>query len=153
MRDETSNAEHIPTGFKLLPAGYGFNDVLFPLCRRVSDSGIEFGIFVSSQHFNSMQISHGGVLMMPADITAGSGVNFSVGKTSGSPTISLLLGFFSPAHVDTWIESRSEQVSIRKRFGFCSGTIIFENNLIARFNETFYLPDDSDPSTKVKLKA
>ena len=41
-----------------------------------------------------MQISHGSVLMMLADITAGSGVNFSVGKTSGSPTISLSLDLF-----------------------------------------------------------
>ena len=44
MRDQISNAEDIPTGFKLLPAGYGFTDVLFPLYRRVSDSGVEFGI-------------------------------------------------------------------------------------------------------------
>ncbi len=153
MRDQISNAEDIPTGFKLLPAGYGFTDVLFPLYRRVSDSGVEFGIFVSSQHLNSMQICHGGVLMMLADITAASGVNFSVGKKSGSPTINLSLDFVAPARVDTWIESRAELVSIRKRFGFCSGTIVSEDNLIARFNGTFYLPHDSDSSSKVKLKA
>ena len=148
MRDQTHNDADIPTGFKLLPSGYGFTDVLYPLYRRVNDSGIEFGIFVSSQHLNGMQICHGGVLMMLADITAASGINFSVGKKSGSPTINLSLDFISPAQVDTWIESRAELVSIRKRFGFCSGTIMSPDNLIARFNGTSYLPDDSDVSLR-----
>ena len=119
----------------------------------MSDSSVEFGIFVYSQHLNSMQICHGGVLMMLADIRVASGVNFSIGKKSGSPTINLSLDFVAPTRVDAWSESRAELVAIRKRFGFCSGTIISEDNLIGCFNDTFYLPHDSNSSSKVKLKA
>ncbi len=152
MIDKTPNDDVIPAGFKLLPAGYGFTDVLFPLYRRVSESGVEFGLFVSSQHLNSMQICHGGVLLMLADISAASGVNFSIGKKRGSPTINLSLDFVSSAKVDTWIESRAELVTIRKRFGFSSGKITSENNLIARFNGTFFLPDDSDAAPRVQFE-
>ena len=61
---------------------------------------------------------------------SGLGVNLSIGNKSGSPTINLSLDFVAPTRVDAWSESRAELVTIRKRFGFCSGTIISEDNLI-----------------------
>ena len=39
------------------------------------------------------------------------------------------------------MQSDVEQVSLKRRFGFCNGTISNTEGVVARFNGTFYLPD------------
>ena len=40
-----------------------------------------------------------------------------------------------------WIQADVEQVSIKRRFGFCSGGIYNSVGVVARFSGTFYFPD------------
>lgn len=131
----------VPEGFEQLPMGLGYGDTLQPSYRRVTDGQVSFGLVVQRQHANSLGICHGGVLMTLADITAASGVNTAAGRRAGSPTINLSLDFISSAEVGAWIQADVEQVSVKRRFGFCSGAIYRADTIVARFNGTFYLPD------------
>lgn len=133
--------EEVPEGFELLPKGLGFTDSLQPIYRKIGDETIKFGLLVSAQHSNTMGICHGGVLMTLADITAATGVNFERGVTAGSPTVHLSIDYIAAARLGQWLEASFEQVSIKRRFGFCSGGIYNSAGVVARFNGTFYFPD------------
>jgi uncharacterized protein (TIGR00369 family) len=131
----------VPQGFTLLPAGLGFTDSIGPCYRRIVDDQVSFGLVVAAVHANTMGICHGGVLMTLADITAATGVNVARGKKAGSPTINLSVDFISAGRMGEWLQSDVEHVSVKRRFGFCSGTMHNADGLVARFNGTFYLPD------------
>lgn len=133
--------ELVPEGFTLMPDGLGYTDTLQPCYRRIDGDKLSFGLLVAVQHGNSMGICHGGVLMTLADITAASGVNMARGIRSGSPTINLSVDFISSARMGEWIQANVEQVSVKRRFGFCNGAIYHAEHVVARFNGTFYLPD------------
>ena len=134
-------SDRVPPDFELLPQGLGFTDSLQPIYRRLVDDSVVFGLEVAAQHSNSLGLCHGGVLMSLADIAAASGVNLSLGKVAGNPTINLAVDFISAARQGEWIEARPEHVNVKRRFGFCSGAIYVGERMIARFNGTFYLPD------------
>lgn len=131
----------VPEGFKLLRPGHGFTDAIGPCYRRIIGEKVSFGLIVTPVHANTMEICHGGVLMTLADITAATGVNVARGKRAGSPTINLSVDFISAARLGEWIQADADLVSVKRRFGFCSGTINNGDGLVARFNGTFYLPD------------
>jgi len=131
----------IPDGFELLPQGLGFADALQPSYRRVEGDAASFGLQVQKQHCNSLGICHGGALMTLADITAASGINLARGIRAGSPTVNLSMDFISSARQGEWIQANIEQVSLKRRFGFCSGAIYNGSGIVARFNGIFYLPD------------
>jgi len=136
-----SKVEPIPAGFIPLPTGLGFNDLLQPIYRRIEDGCVSLGLRVEKHHCNLMGICHGGVLMTLADITASSGVNIVVGKKAGSPTINMSMDFISAARIGQWIQADISQTAVKRRFGFCSGTINNSDGIVARFNGTHYLPE------------
>jgi uncharacterized protein (TIGR00369 family) len=133
--------ETVPEGFELLPPGLGFTDAIAPCYRKVEDNKVAMGLRVEQSHCNMMGICHGGVLMTLADIASASGVNFSRGKKSGSPTINLSLDFISAGRLGQWLEAEITHTTVKRRFGFCSGLISNKEGVVARFNGTFYLPD------------
>lgn len=133
--------EKVPDGFEQLPRGLGFTDALQPSYRRIDGDSVSFGLVVERQHGNSMGICHGGVLATLADISAASGINVARGAKGGSPTVNLSLDYISAASQGEWIQADVEQVSVKRRFGFCSGAIYNASGIVARFNGTFYLPD------------
>lgn len=135
------STDGVPAGFKPIPEGLGFMDSLQPCYCRIDGDRVSFGLTVAPRHANSMGICHGGVLMTLADITAASGVNAARGLRAGSPTVNLAVDFISPAAQGQWIRADAESVSVKRRFGFCSGAIYNDDGIIARFNGTFYLPD------------
>lgn len=140
MSQTTANSP-IPAGFERLPEGFGYTDSVQPVYRRIDGEQVSFGLVVQAHHGNSMGICHGGVLMTLADMTAGSGCNLARGEVVGSPTINLSVDFIAAARQGEWIQADAEQVSLKRRFGFCSGVIYGARGRIARFNGTFYFPD------------
>lgn len=134
-------AETVPPGFERLPHGLGYTDSLQPIYRRVEGEGTSFGLVVDAQHSNTMGICHGGVLMTLADITATTGVNLAHGVRAGSPTVHLSIDFISSARQGEWLQANAEQVSAKRRFGFCSGGIYNSKGIVARFSGTIYFPD------------
>ena len=141
MSESESIIEAVPVGFQQLPTGLGYTDSLQPSYRRIEDDKASFGLLVQAQHSNSMGICHGGVLMTLADITAATGANLARGVKSGSPTVHLSIDYISFVRLGQWIQADVEQVSIKRRFGFCSGGIYNSVGVVARFSGTFYFPD------------
>lgn len=133
--------ETVPAGFVRLPEGLGFTDNLQPCYRRIEGDAVSFGLVVDKQHSNIMGICHGGALVTLADVTAATGVNVARGVRAGSPTINLSMDFIAAGRMGQWIQADVQQVSVKRRFGFCSGVILNSEGVIARFNGTFYLPD------------
>jgi len=130
-----------PEDFEPVPTGLGFTDNLQPLFRRVTERGAELGLVVGEPHINMMGFCHGAVLMCLADIAAASAINTAAGKIAGSPTINLAVDFITAAKRGQWIQSHADHVSLRRRFGFCSGVIEGPDGPVATFKGTFYLPD------------
>lgn len=135
------NDESVPAGFVPLPRGLGFSDNLQPIYRRREGDKVALGLIVAPQHGNSLGICHGGVLMTLADIAAATGVNLACGIRSGTPTVNLAVDFINAARMGQWIQANIDLVTVKRRFGFCSGTIANSKEVVARFNGTFYLPD------------
>jgi uncharacterized protein (TIGR00369 family) len=131
----------VPPDFERLPQGLGYTDSLQPIYRRITPETASFGLLVEPQHGNMMGICHGGVLMTLADITAATGVNLARGVTAGSPTVHLSIDYISSARLGQWVQANVEQVSTKRRFGFCSGAIYNAAGVVARFSGTFYFPD------------
>jgi uncharacterized protein (TIGR00369 family) len=139
--DSKAPAETVPDGFERLPVGLGYTDSLQPVYRRIEGEGASFGLLVEAQHSNTMGICHGGVLMTLADITAATGANLARGVTAGSPTVHLSIDYISSARMGQWVQANVENVSAKRRFGFCSGGIYNSAGVVARFSGTFYFPD------------
>lgn len=130
-----------PDDFDPVPTGLGFTDNLQPLYRRLTEQGAQLGLVVGDPHINMMGFCHGAVLMCLADIAAASAINTAAGKRAGSPTINLAVDFISTAKRGQWIQARADHVSLKRRFGFCSGVIEGPDGIVASFKGTFYLPD------------
>lgn len=141
MSNSESIIETVPARFERLPTGLGYTDSLQPSYRRIEGESASFGLLVQAQHSNTMGICHGGVLMTLADITAATGANLARGVTSGSPTVHLSIDYIASARLGQWVQADVEQVSIKRRFGFCSGSIYNSAGVVARFSGTFYFPD------------
>jgi uncharacterized protein (TIGR00369 family) len=139
MSDTT--VQQVPEGFLPMPSGLGFTDKLQPSYRRIQGDSVSFGLVVQQHHGNLMGICHGGVLMTLADIAAANGVNVARGVLAGSPTINLAVDFIAAARIGQWIQADVHLVTVKRRFGFCSGAIFNSDGVVARFNGTFYLPD------------
>lgn len=141
MSDDEVIYEPVPAGFERLPEGFGFIDAVQPVYRRVEGGVASYGLVIDKQHGNTMGICHGGVLTTLADMTAASGVNLARGEVSGNPTIHLSVDFVSAARRGEWLQADSEEVSVKRRFGFCRGSIHTQRGVVARFSGTFYFPD------------
>jgi uncharacterized protein (TIGR00369 family) len=135
-----TEATLIPEGFERLPEGFGFADSLQPSYGKVDESEACFGLVVEQHHCNMMGICHGGVLMTLADMAGAAGINLARGELAGSPTINLNIDLISPARLGTWVQASIDQVSIKRRFGFCRGSISNESGVVAQFSGTFYFP-------------
>jgi len=133
--------EAVPPQFERLPQGLGYTDSLQPIYRHIEGEAASFGLVVQPHHGNMMGICHGGVLMTLADITAATGVNLARGVTAGSPTIHLSIDYIAAARMGQWVQAVVQQVSTKRRFGFCSGAIHNSAGIVARFSGTFYFPD------------
>lgn len=136
MQDETT----VPAGFETLPDGLGFSDSLRPYYRRLVPGDVIFGFLVREQHANFMGICHGGALMTLADIAAATSINRRLEQRAGLPTINLAFDFLAPGRLGRWLQTRTQLVEIRRRFGFCSGVIEDGDQPVLRYSGTFYLP-------------
>lgn len=136
-----NNVDSVPAGFEQIPPLNAFTDNLQPIYRRLEEGRVSIGLLVAAQHGNTMGICHGGVLMTLADIAAATGVNVARGTLAGAPTINLSVDFINAARMGCWIQADVDRVTLKRRFGFCSGVISSNTDLIARFNGTFYLPE------------
>lgn len=131
----------VPAGFEPVPPLPGFAGVLQPIYWRRESENVSIGLVVAAQHGNTMGVCHGGVLMTLADITAATALNLGRGRAAVAPTVNLSVDFINGARIGQWIQADADLVVIKRRFGFCGGVITGPDNVVARFNGTFYFPD------------
>lgn len=134
--------DNVPDGFEIMPEGLAYSDSLRPYYRRI-EAGREvvFGLQVGDAHCNLMGICHGGALMTLADIAAASTVSAQLDPPRGLPTVSLSFDFLSPGRRGRWLQTRTDHVEAKRRFGFCAGVICDGDRVIVRYSGTFYVPD------------
>ena len=131
-----------PEGFEEITASIGFTDVLKPFYRSVRDGEVSMGMWVQPHHTNLIGICHGGVLMTLADVGASWALNSLRERISGAPTMNLSFDFISAAKAGDWLETHSDRVELKKRFGFSSGVVVNgDGKLICRYSGTFYFPE------------
>ncbi|TCO75664.1 PaaI family thioesterase [Chromatocurvus halotolerans] len=134
--------DSVPEGFELMPEGLAYSDSLQPYYRCVgANRELMFGLRVLDQHCNLMGICHGGALMTLADIAAASTVSSQLEAPRGLPTVSLSFDFIAPGRKGSWLQTHTDHVETKRRFGFCSGVIRDGDKVIARYSGTFYIPD------------
>lgn len=125
-----------------MPGGLAYSDGLRPYYRRVEvGREVVFGLRVVEQHCNLMGICHGGALMTLADIAAASTVNAQLEEAKGLPTVSLTFDFLSPGRKGHWLQTHTDHVQAKRRFGFCAGVILDGEQVIVRYSGTFYIPE------------
>lgn len=130
-----------PAGFRKVPEGLGFNDILQPFFMRREGDCARLGMWVQPHHANTIGVCHGGVLMTFADVAAAAGANLARRPTARSPSINLSIDFVGAARVGDWIEAENQTVETRRRFGFASGVIRGPQGVVARYNATLYFPE------------
>jgi uncharacterized protein (TIGR00369 family) len=150
METDTRQA---PAGFNPLPAGLGFTDVLRPVYRREQEDQVSLGMYVQLAHCNMIGICHGGALMTLADIAAASAINFAREKIGAAPTLNLSFDFINAAREGDWLHTTTEQVTLKRSFGFASGVIHCDERLICRYSGSFYQPDHDGFESQLKKLA
>lgn len=132
----------VPEDFEPVPTGLGFSDQLQPYYRRINEAGVSFGFIVGDEHVNLMHICHGGALMTLADIAAAIAVGHAIGEPRLIPTINLSFDFQSAARHGRWIQTRSDAVELKRRFGFCQGVVLDGQRTLMRYSGVFYIDSD-----------
>nr|WHW29741.1 putative PaaI family thioesterase [uncultured bacterium] len=129
----------IPAGFKPFPKGVGFANTIDPLYFRKSDAGVVLGMHVASEHLNGIEICHGGVLMLIADLCCAWNVRTQLPKGMGAPTLSLNFDFINAGQQGDWLEASVSLLEVKRKVGFAAGTICCAEKTVARFNSTFHI--------------
>jgi acyl-coenzyme A thioesterase PaaI-like protein len=120
----TRNSQ-IPDDFTLVPAGVGFADVLAPLFIKL----------------NGINICHGGVSMILADICCAWNIRRRLDEGIAPPTLNLSFDFLSAAKQGDWLETHLDLIEVKRRVGFAGGTIACGEKTMVRFNGTFFIPE------------
>ena len=66
-------------------------------------------------------------------------------KPRPAPTINLSFDFMSPGLPGHWLQTRTDHVDMKRRFGFTSGVVLDGDAVIMRYSGTFFLPSAESP--------
>ncbi len=131
----------IPDDFTLVPAGVGFADVLAPLFVKQSEEETVLGMRVEKNHLNGINICHGGVSMILADICCAWNIRRRLDEGNAPATLNLSFDFLSAAKRGDWIETHLDLIAVKRRVGFAGGTVACGEKTLVRFNGTFFIPE------------
>ncbi|MDG1663714.1 MAG: PaaI family thioesterase [Pseudomonadales bacterium] len=131
----------IPDDFTLVPAGVGFADVLAPLFVKQSEEETVLGMRVEKNHLNGINICHGGVSMILADICCAWNIRRRLDEGNAPATLNLSFDFLSVAKRGDWIETHLDLIAVKRRVGFAGGTVACGEKTLVRFNGTFFIPE------------
>nr|WHW29777.1 putative PaaI family thioesterase [uncultured bacterium] len=131
----------LDAGFEAFPRGLGFADTIAPLFIKSEKTAIVLALKVEQKHLNGINICHGGVLMLLADICCAWNVRAQLPEAVASPTLALSFDFMSAAKQGDWLETRLELLEVKRKVGFAGGTIVCGRKNCVRFNGTFYIPE------------
>jgi uncharacterized protein (TIGR00369 family) len=93
-----------PQGYKRLPTGLGFAQMLGAVYGRLQCGQLTLGMRISPRHLNPQQSCHGGVLASFADMQAYSAQREGNAIDKVTPTITLSLDYLAPVLLGDWLE-------------------------------------------------
>ena|ERR1700722_12298363 len=94
-------------GYRHLPTGQGFNQLLGAVYGRLKDGRMTLGMRISPRHLNPQQTCHGGVIASFADMQ-GYVAQREAGLTDQiTPTISLSVDYLAPVSLGDWLEGHT----------------------------------------------
>ena len=93
-----------PDGYKPLPTGLGFMQLLGPIYCRLQDRQLTLGMRISPRHLNPMRTSHGGLLATFADMQSlvAQCEGSAIGRST--PTVTLSVDYLAPVLLGDWLE-------------------------------------------------
>lgn len=138
-----------PEGFRLLPAGGGFNCLFGALYGCVIQNRLVLGFRVSQRHLNPHNTCHGGVLATFADMLA-----YSAQWEAGliytlTPTISLSLDFLAPVLLGQWIQADTELVKSTRTMLFTQSIVRADDASVLRCNAIYKIGASKEGSASV----
>ena len=135
------NNDLLVDGFEAFPRSLAFGDAIAPLYVKTEAAGVVLALRVEQKHLNSINICHGGVLMMLADICCALNIRTQLPEGVGPPTLALSFDFMSAAKLGDRLETWLELLEVKRKIGFAGGTIACGGKSMVRFNGTFYIPE------------
>lgn len=132
----------IPAGFSAFPLDGSFNDVFAPLYMALDDNGPRIGLRVQKHHLNPMGMVHGAVYMGLLDIAFASSVGYSIGKFTGTPTISIDLNYMAPSKEGEWLYTDTQCLKTTTTMGFVMGSVRGDDGIKVSAKGVFKLPAD-----------
>ena len=114
----------IPEGFRRLPIGGDFVELVGPLYLRHEGELLLLGMRIEKRHTNPMGICHGGMLATFCDMLLPISIHrkSSVGMRF-VPTISLQLDYLAPARLGNWLQGEAQILRVTKTMVFAQGLV------------------------------
>ena len=129
-----------PAGFSPFPLDGSFNDVFAPLYIAIGDEGPRIGLRVEKHHLNTMGMVHGAVYMGLLDIAFASAVGHSIGKYTGTPTISIDINYITATKEGEWLYTEAECLKTTATMGFVMGAVRGDDGIKVSGKGVFKLP-------------
>jgi len=126
-----------PQGYKLLPTGVGFNQLLGSVYGRLQDGQLMLGMRISPRHLNPQQSCHGGVIATFADMQAYVAQRESGLMNNITPTVHISIDYLGPVSLGDWLEGDSTLLKATRNLLFCQTIAKVEERLVFRSSGIF----------------
>ena len=108
-----------PQGYKLLPTGVGFNQLLGSVYGRLQDGRLTLGMRISPRHLNPQQSCHGGVIASFADMQAYVAQREAGVMNNITPTVHMSIDYLGPVLLGDWLEGDTTLLKATRNLLFC----------------------------------
>ena len=140
----------IPAGFLRLHLPGPFVDINGPLFARYADGKLRIGLRLEDRHCNAVDICHGGMLAMFADLQIAIGIVIQADVKAFLPTINLSLDYVAPGRVGDWLEGETELIRTTRNLAFGSCILSADGAPLVRASAVCKIPSQEDPRFTLK---
>ena len=141
---ETTDTD-IPAEYSRLHLPGPFVDINGPLFAKYTDDKFRIGLRLEDRHCNAVDICHGGLLAMFADLQISIGIVIQAGVSAFLPTINLSLDYAAPGRVGDWLEGETEVVRVTRNLAFGSCILTARDTPLVRASAVCKVPSQEDP--------
>jgi uncharacterized protein (TIGR00369 family) len=130
--------EGVPAGFRPAVFGGSFMAHNGPLYARLHGERLQLGFRVEARHTNPLDMCHGGMLALFADMLMPCAVMYQVASERRFlPTISLQLDYLASAPRGAWVHGEAEVLRSTRNMVFTQGLIYADGALAVRVSGVF----------------
>ena len=140
MNAPTTNATSpdVPAGFVPMPFGDGFVSNNGPLFGRWDGTHFLLGFRVEPRHCNPMEIAHGGMMMLFADMQLPIAARLQAGLGDHFlPTIAMTCDFVGPSPLGAWVQGKADVLKVTRNLVFAQCLVTADDVPVLRASGTF----------------